>query len=406
MNFILFFSTLIFGYMLFKLGSDYEFPHPLLAEEDGMLAFGGDLSPQRLLEAYSNGIFPWFNEDDPIMWWALNPRMVLLPNEFHCSKSLQRCIKSNKYEVRIDTNFEKVIRSCAETKREGQDGTWINNDMIEAYTLMHYLGYAHSFEAYYEGELVGGLYGLSLGRAFFGESMFARMTDASKVCFAALVDYAKEHNFMFIDAQQETQHLQSLGAKTIEMELFLGMLSESNKHETILGKWTMGNNKEKSVVTLLIGGNQGNRKGLLDEACVEIEKRIGRIQQKSSVYESEAWGFEAEQDFLNQAIVVETNLSPIEVLENALFIESILGRVRIGKGYSSRTMDIDIMFIDDICCDMPKLILPHPRIQERNFVLEPLCEIMPNYVHPKLGKTIQNLLTNSPDKGKISKYIE
>lgn len=392
--------------MLFELNSEIVFPNPLLSEDDGLLAVGGDLLPERLLEAYRNGIFPWYAEGEPLMWWSLNPRMVLFPDSFNCSKSLWRCVKSGKYEVRIDTAFREVMLQCATIKRTGQDGTWITDEMIDAYTTLHEMGYAHSFEAYYNGELVGGLYGVSLGAAFFGESMFAKMTDASKVCLVALVDFADVNNFLYIDAQQETSHLISLGAQSISKEDFLSILFISNQRKTLKGKWNKDMMKPKYRVTLLIGGNQGDRVGLLKQACDMIGQQIGDIVQLSSIYESEAWGFEAEQSFLNQAVVVETRLEPHEVLGKALFIETQLGRVRSGNGYSSRTMDIDILFVDNKCIDTPDLIVPHPRIHQRNFVLVPLCEIMPDYVHPILQKTMSNLLKTSLDKGKIIRYEE
>ena len=390
--------------MLFELNSENVFPNPLLSEEDGLLAIGGDLSPERLLEAYRNGIFPWYAEGEPLMWWSLNPRMILFPDNFNCSKTLWRCIKSGKYEVRIDTAFEDVMRQCATIKRMGQDGTWITDEMIEAYTTLHQMGYAHSFEAYYNEELVGGLYGVSLGAAFFGESMFAKMSDASKVCLAALVEFAEANHFLYIDAQQETSHLASMGAQTISKEDFLSILFLSNQSPTLKGKWNKEMLKTKSRVTLLIGGNQGNRAELLQQACNMIGQEIGDIVQLSSIYESEAWGFEAEQSFLNQAVVVETRLDAQQVLNKALAIEAELGRVRMGNGYASRTMDIDILFVDDNCIDTPELIVPHPRIHQRNFVLVPLCEIMPDFVHPILQKTMSNLLKISPDEGKITRY--
>jgi leucyl/phenylalanyl-tRNA--protein transferase len=368
------------------------------------LAIGGDLSPERLLEAYRNGIFPWYAEGEPLMWWSLNPRMVLFPDNFNCSKTLWRCIKSGKYEVRIDTAFEEVMIQCATTKRQGQYGTWITNEMIKAYTELHKMGYAHSFEAYYDGELVGGLYGVSLGAAFFGESMFAKMTDASKVCLAALVDFANTNNFLYIDAQQETSHLASLGAQPISKEDFLSILFLSNQRKTLTGKWNKEMTEAMCNVTMLIGGNQGDRVELLQQACGMIEQQIGMIVKKSSIYETEAWGFDAEQNFLNQAVMVETRLSAHEVLDKALSIETQLGRVRMGKGYASRTMDIDILFVDDKCFDTPDLVVPHPRIHQRNFVLVPLCEIMPDYVHPKMNKTIANLLKTSSDKGEVVPY--
>lgn len=390
--------------MLFELNSENVFPNPLLSEDDGLLAIGGDLSPERLLEAYRNGIFPWYAEGEPLMWWSLNPRMILFPDNFNCSKTLWRCIKSGKYEVRIDTAFEDVMRQCATVKRAGQDGTWITDEMIEAYTTLHQMGYAHSFEAYYNEELVGGLYGVSLGAAFFGESMFAKMSDASKVCLAALVEFAEANHFLYIDAQQETSHLASMGAQAISKEDFLSILFLSNQTPTLKGKWNKEMLRTKSRVTLLMGGNQGNRAELLQQACNMIAQEIGDIVQLSSIYESEAWGFEAEQSFLNQAVVVETRLDAHEVLNKALAIEAELGRVRMGNGYASRTMDIDILFVDDNCIDTPELIVPHPRIHQRNFVLVPLCEIMPDFVHPILQKTMSNLLKISPDEGKITRY--
>lgn len=390
--------------MLFELNSENVFPNPLLSEDDGLLAIGGDLSPERLLEAYRNGIFPWYAEGEPLMWWSLNPRMILFPDNFNCSKTLWRCIKSGKYEVRIDTAFEDVMRQCATIKRMGQDGTWITDEMIEAYTTLHQMGYAHSFEAYYNEELVGGLYGVSLGAAFFGESMFAKMSDASKVCLAALVEFAEANHFLYIDAQQETSHLASMGAQAISKEDFLSMLFLSNQTPTLKGKWNKEMLRTKSRVTLLMGGNQGNRAELLQQACNMIGQEIGDIVQLSSIYESEAWGFETEQNFLNQAVVVETRLDAHEVLNKALAIEVELGRVRTGNGYASRTMDIDILFVDDNCIDTPELTVPHPRIHQRNFVLVPLCEIMPDFVHPILQKTMSNLLKISPDEGKITRY--
>ena len=268
--------------MLFELNSEIVFPNPLLSEDDGLLALGGDLLPERLLEAYRNGIFPWYAEGEPLMWWSLNPRMVLFPDSFNCSKSLWRCVKSGKYEVRIDTAFREVMLQCATIKRTGQDGTWITDEMIDAYTTLHEMGYAHSFEAYYNGELVGGLYGVSLGAAFFGESMFAKMTDASKVCLVALVDFADVNNFLYIDAQQETSHLISLGAQSISKEDFLSILFLSNQRKTLKGKWNKDMMKSKYRVTLLIGGNQGERVGLLKQACDMIGSFFSMKPSKNS----------------------------------------------------------------------------------------------------------------------------
>ena len=226
--------------MIYQLDPHYPgFPNPEEAEPEGIIAIGGDLSPARLINAYCSGIFPWFNEDEPILWWSLNPRMVLFPDEFRYSKSLQRTVRSGKYEVRIDTSFEQVMRHCSNVDRskQGQNGTWITEEMVEAYVRLHQLGLAHSFETYYQGEMVGGLYGVSLGPFFFGESMFHTMTDASKVAFVRLVQFAREHHFRLIDAQQESTHLASLGARPIPRSEYLTELNAIGDDNTILGNW-------------------------------------------------------------------------------------------------------------------------------------------------------------------------
>lgn len=224
---------------LFQLTQDLVFPNPELAEEDGLLAIGGDLSPERLLLAYSHGIFPWFNEGDPILWWSLNPRLILFFDHFKCSKSLLRKIKSNKFEVRFDTNFEEVIINCSKVKRNDQNETWIGNEMIDAYTVLHKLGFAHSAEVYFHDTLVGGLYGVAIGKAFIGESMFHTMTDASKIALYHLVKLLKKLDFNFIDAQQSTNHLISLGAKEIERNKYLNLLDEATKYPTLKGNWNI-----------------------------------------------------------------------------------------------------------------------------------------------------------------------
>jgi leucyl/phenylalanyl-tRNA--protein transferase len=193
----------------------YSFPNPLFASDEGLLAYGGDLSPNRLLTAYRNGIFPWFNEDDPILWWSPNPRFVLELDDFHISKSLQKTINKNIFEVKFDTNFVQVMIECANAKRVDQDGTWIVPEMIEAYSELHSLGYAHSFESYCDGELVGGGYGVAIGDIFCGESMFALKSDASKVALVGLVNRLKQKGFSLIDSQIHTQHLENFGAKHI-----------------------------------------------------------------------------------------------------------------------------------------------------------------------------------------------
>jgi leucyl/phenylalanyl-tRNA--protein transferase len=222
---------------VYNLPDDLVFPHPSLADEDGLLAIGGDLSPDRLLLAYANGIFPWYGEGQPILWWSLNPRLVLFPNRLKVSKSMWQSIRSKKFEITFDRDFEKVIRNCAATKRPQQDGTWIGDGMIEAYIKLYELGFAHSVEATLKGQLVGGLYGVSLGRMFYGESMFANVNDASKVALYHLVEKLKTWNFLAIDAQQDTAHMRSLGAETIPLEDFLEMLNESSEFETMRGNW-------------------------------------------------------------------------------------------------------------------------------------------------------------------------
>lgn len=224
--------------MVYKLEKEfYGFPDPREAEPDGFLAFGGTLSIPYLLNAYAMGIFPWFiHEGDPC-WFSPDPRMVLFINEFNYRKSLRRVVKSGKFEVKIDHDFLGVMYHCADTERDDQDGTWITDEFYQGYGQLHELGLAHSFETYYEGQMVGGLYGVSLGRLFFGESMFHTMTDASKVAFVRLVEFCQEHNFLFVDAQQETPHLASLGAKPIPREEYLKHIQDNDLKLTIQGNW-------------------------------------------------------------------------------------------------------------------------------------------------------------------------
>lgn len=226
--------------MIYRLDPEYcGFPDPEEAEPDGLIAIGGDLSPERLLNAYCSGIFPWFEDDEsPILWWSLDPRMVLFPDEFRYSKSLRRVVNSKKFEVRVDTCFREVMLHCASVGREGQEGTWITDEMVEAYVRLHTLGIAHSFETFYQGELVGGLYGVSVGNIFCGESMFHTMTDASKVAFVRLVEFCRSHDFQLIDAQQETGHLASLGARPIPRKEYLKILSALDLKQTLRGSWS------------------------------------------------------------------------------------------------------------------------------------------------------------------------
>lgn len=216
----------------------YIFPDPSLADEDGLLAAGGDLSVNALLAAYSHGIFPWFDENSPILWWCPDPRMVLFPEKYKVSDSLYQKIRNRKYHLRIDESFEKVIHQCAVVRRKGQHATWITVEMQDAYIALHQEGYAHSFEIYYEDQLAGGLYGVSLGKTFFGESMFFLKTDASKIALYYLVMLLKHLNFDMIDAQQSTNHLKSMGAEDIPRAKFLEILSSSLKYPAIKGSWS------------------------------------------------------------------------------------------------------------------------------------------------------------------------
>ena len=199
------------------------------SEAPGLLAAGGELTPQRLTEAYNHGVFPWYSEGQPILWWAPNPRMVLLVDEFKLSKSLRKTVTKFNHtpgcELRIDSDYKSVMQACANAPRDGQDGTWIVDEMIDAYTAWHRLGRAHSFEVWVDGELTGGLYGVSFGRMFFGESMFARRTDASKIALAALVCFCREHGVDLIDCQQRTEHLTSMGGRELSRAEFEGLLT-------------------------------------------------------------------------------------------------------------------------------------------------------------------------------------
>lgn len=209
---------------VFELPDDLVFPNPEMAHSSGLLAIGGDLSTERLLLAYSNGIFPWFSEGEEIMWWSPNPRMVLFPEEFRLSKSLRRTIASGIFEVRMNTAFKIVMDSCSDVPRTAQHGTWITDDMKAAYLNLHNAGYAHSFETFCNDKLVGGLYGVCLGQAFFGESMFHKKSDASKVAFAGLIKWCLGNGIRIIDAQQNTPHLASLGAREIPRKKFLELI--------------------------------------------------------------------------------------------------------------------------------------------------------------------------------------
>jgi len=225
-------------YYIPELKSAHIFPDARVAGKEGLLAFGGDLNPNRILKAYRNGIFPWFNPEDPILWWSPDPRMLLYPKDFKTSKSFKRVLRNKGFEVRFDTNFEAVITYCGDVPREGQDGTWLTKEMKEAYIELHDMGFAHSVETYYEGELVGGLYGIALGRGFFGESMFSLMPNASKVSIKALSSICAKKSYDFIDCQIETPHLIKWGAKLVERETFLDELEVTLEKSTDFGSWS------------------------------------------------------------------------------------------------------------------------------------------------------------------------
>lgn len=219
------------------------FPPPHLANEDGVLAVGGDLSTERLLLAYQLGIFPWFNPGDPIIWWSPDPRFVLYPDELKIARSMRSYLNQEKFTVTFDKAFEQVIRSCrtrsSEADRRGRRlGTWITEDMQHAYIQLHDQGFAHSVEVWQNDELAGGLYGIALGRVFFGESMFTRVSNASKYGFIKLVQKLRELDFTLVDCQQETQHLASLGAHNISREDFLEHLQKNRQANTLRGSWS------------------------------------------------------------------------------------------------------------------------------------------------------------------------
>ena len=210
--------------------------HSALVHPNGLLAAGGDLSPQRVISAYRSGIFPWFNEGEPILWWSPDPRMVLFPCELKISRSLQKCLKKGDYEIRTDSAFDQVIRGCA-APRGAHGGTWIHEEMISAYTALHEMGFAHSVETWINGELMGGLYGVAQGKAFFGESMFSRVSDASKIAFVHLVRQLDRWGFGMIDCQMKTAHLASFGAREIPRQEFSQKLKELVNYPQGGRKW-------------------------------------------------------------------------------------------------------------------------------------------------------------------------
>lgn len=223
---------------IFSIGEEIFFPPPYLANPDGILAVGGDLQAERLLLAYETGIFPWFSPDEPIIWWSPDPRFVLYPENLKVSKSMRPYLNGSKFRISYDQAFREVMSQCQQIARPGQNGTWITEEMLDAYCSLHQQGFAHSVEVWEGEKLVGGLYGISLGSCFFGESMFSRSSNASKTGFITLVRALQDRGFELIDCQVHTPHLESLGAQHIPRELFLEQLRKGLEGETLLGDWS------------------------------------------------------------------------------------------------------------------------------------------------------------------------
>ncbi|MFO0584595.1 MAG: leucyl/phenylalanyl-tRNA--protein transferase [Anaeromyxobacter sp.] len=223
-----------------RLTRQVAFPDPSLAEPDGLLAVGGDLSPERLVAAYALGIFPWFSDGTPILWWSPDPRLVLLPTELHVPRSLARTLRRGAFTFTADRAFEEVMRRCAEVPRPGQDGTWITDGMVQAYVRLHRLGLAHSFEAWEGATLAGGLYGVSLGSAFFGESMFSARPDASKAAFVRSIAWLAGRGVDLVDCQVRTDHLVRFGAREVPRPEFLERLAAALERPTLRGPWVLG----------------------------------------------------------------------------------------------------------------------------------------------------------------------
>ena len=222
---------------VFRLSDQIIFPEPELSRQDGLLAVGGDLSIERLILAYRMGIFPWYSHGDPILWWSPDPRLVLYPDALNVSRSLMKTLKQGHFLVTLDQDFSQVIVACAAAPRDKQPGTWITTDMMDAYCRLHEAGFAHSVEVWNQGELAGGLYGVSLGKCFFGESMFARKNNASKVGLVTLVQLLRKWSFHLIDCQVTTQHLVRLGAREIPRKQFMAELKLALKSPTQKGNW-------------------------------------------------------------------------------------------------------------------------------------------------------------------------
>ena len=232
------FNELTSAMPVYLLSDEIAFPSPQLAEE-GLLAVGGDLSRKRLLLAYRMGIFPWYSKYEPILWWSPDPRLVLYPGELRVSKSLQKTIKKGLFKITMDQAFKVVINACAHSRTSADEGTWIVEEMVDAYCDLHESGFAHSVEAWQADRLAGGLYGVSLGRCFFGESMFTHISNASKVAFVALVKHLQTLNFDLIDCQVSTPHLLRFGAREIPRARYLNELKKSLKPATLKGRWSL-----------------------------------------------------------------------------------------------------------------------------------------------------------------------
>lgn len=224
--------------MIYQLPVEHIFPHPSHAMQDGLLAIGGDLDPHRILKAYQTGIFPWYSDYDPILWWSPNPRFVLFPDDLKIAKSMRPVLRKDNYSVSINQNFEEVINNCKSIDRQKQEGTWITPEMKEAYLALHKMGYAHSVELWdTEGNLNGGLYGIGFGKLFCGESMFAKASNASKIAFIHFVKFLKSFGFEMIDCQMETPHLASFGAKSIERSVFLEYVQKNSVVDSPFTNW-------------------------------------------------------------------------------------------------------------------------------------------------------------------------
>jgi len=228
---------------VFALSTQHVFPDPVNADEDGLLAVGGDLSPERLLTAYGQGIFPWYSENVPILWWSPDPRLILEPAGIHVPRRLERILRCGRFTFTLDTAFERVITGCADTPRHGAHGTWIVPEMLAAYCHLHELGFAHSIEVWSGGVLVGGLYGVAMGGAFFGESMFYRKPDASKAGLVTLVRALVGAGFTLFDCQQTTAHMVRFGGFEVCRDDFLSRLESALEQPYLIGRWSLRNGR-------------------------------------------------------------------------------------------------------------------------------------------------------------------